>query len=318
LAEDRSVRLPPQTTAAVGGVALIIALSVLATADVGREKRDARQTVHPFSSAVGRIAFSLERDLWIMEPGGANRMRVSRTPRWIEFDPSLSPDGTRIAYRRVPAEGQGPAGSRVFVVDLATRRQWEVSGSAGGEAPAWSPDGRTIAFSSSEGIGLVEPEGGGVTSLGVVGSCPTWSPDGKWIAYCGSGPSGGTSLEVVKADGSEHTSLIRDRNENFIGGWSPDGRHLAFSSDRGGDLDVYVIGFDGKRLRRIVAGPGAQAVNAWLPDGRIVFADSQPNAQTVWRATRQDRRTIDELHFLAGAGDPLDWLGPAPTRRPGS
>jgi Tol biopolymer transport system component len=117
----------------------------------------------------------------------------------------------------------------------------------------------------------------------------------------------------VNSDESSDVVVLSDRYENFVGGWSPDGRRLAFSSNRRGDLDVYTIGTDGKGIRRVVGGPGAQAVNAWLPDGRLVFADSPPDEQTSdWMTVHPDGSNLRRLTFLAGAADPIDWRA-APT-----
>jgi Tol biopolymer transport system component len=133
------------------------------------------------------------------------------------------------------------------------------------------------------------------------------------FAAGGLGPSGGTSLAIVNSDESSDVVVLSDRYENFVGGWSPDGRRLAFSSNRRGDLDVYTIGTDGKGIRRVVGGPGAQAVNAWLPDGRLVFADSPPDEQTSdWKTVHPDGSNLRRLTFLAGAADPIDWRA-APT-----
>jgi hypothetical protein len=112
----------------------------------------------------------------------------------------------------------------------------------------------------------------------------------------------------VGADGAKAVTVLNDGYENFIGAWSPNGKRLAFSSDRGGDLDVYTIGSDGRDLRRLVGGRGAQAVNAWLPDGGILFADSPPDEETTdWKTVRPDGSGIERLAFLDGAADPLDW-----------
>lgn len=258
---------------------------------------------------VARIAYSSGGDLWVVEPGGRGRQRITETPDWVEFDPSLSPDGRQIAYRReLRAEGPSTGGSEVWAVDIATGRERRISPEQGGESPAWSPDGERIALSNRTGIALVGPEGGEPTPLNVAGSCPTWSPDGTRIAYCGAGPSGGTSLEIVSDDGSGKVVVLSDEYENFIGAWSPNGTRLTFSSNRRGDLDVYTIRTDGTGLRRVVGGPGAQAVNAWLRDGRLIFADSPSDEETSdWKSIRPDGTDLKRLTFLDGAADPLDW-----------
>lgn len=301
----RSRRL---TAAAVGLLPVTAAVLVLV------HDRDGPRA--PFALRLGpdRVVYSAGQDLWIVAPGGRGRTQITATTGWVEFDPALSPDGRYVAYRRERrATGPSSGTSAIFVMSLVDGSQWKVSPAEGGESPAWSPDGRRIAFSNRAGLAIVAAEGGKVRPLNVVGSCPIWSPEGDRIAYCGAAPSGGSSLEIVNADGTGNRVLISDSHDNFVGAWAPDGNRLAFTSDRRGDLDAWTIDVDGARLRLVAGGPGSQAVNVWLPDGRLVVADSPPGADTTrWITVRPDGTGRKRLAFLDGASDPLDWRTAAP------
>ena len=69
---------------------------------------------------------------------------------------------------------------------------------------------------------------------------PVWSPDGKSIAFT-SNRDGNYEIYVMKADGSEARNLTRHASQDNFATWSPDGRKLAFISNRGGGYDVYII-----------------------------------------------------------------------------
>ena len=82
----------------------------------------------------------------------------------------------------------------------------------------------------------------------------------------------------MAADGSEVRQLTDHDKEDNQPAWSPDGDHLAFSSDRDGDLAIYVMAADGSGVRPLTVTDGyADGQPAWSPDGRHLafFSDSR-------------------------------------------
>jgi dipeptidyl aminopeptidase/acylaminoacyl peptidase len=124
----------------------------------------------------------------------------------------------------------------------------------GGRAPAWSPDGTTLAVERMEGEGgcldegettsvvLVPASGGEPRVLAEQGGAPAWSPDGTRIAF----HTDDGEIVVVRADGTDR------RTVGWPGGfpaWSPDGTRLAFHGteriNAGDPFDIFVVNADG-------------------------------------------------------------------------
>ena len=124
--------------------------------------------------------------------------------------------------------------------------------------PAWSPDGRAIAYTawrphmdvlvSHIYQGRLESPAGG--SLDVQNWLPSWSPDGSQLAFTSS-RDGNSELYTMNADGKNLRRLTNHPGIDTSPTWSPQGHQLAFVSDRSGSLQVYVVGVDGTGLRRI-------------------------------------------------------------------
>ena len=153
--------------------------------------------------------------------------------------------------------------------------------------PAWSPDGRTIAYTTDVGGGqqiAVRPAEGGpekvLTSFAegyFYG--PIFSPDGKTLAFS----DGNHKLWTVRTDGGAPKLVTQDKqNEIHDQAFSPDGRWLAFSLsafDRRRDLYLYEIAT--AKLTRLGNGGEVDYGPAWSPDGKYLYFVSNRHENTV-------------------------------------
>ena len=200
--------------------------------------------------------------------------------------------------------------------------------------PAWSPDGRKIAFSGfqhcvfgvpgrcTSEIFLMNADGSGVTRLTNrpdSGSySPTWSPDGRRIAFQSTAFGfPGFSIQAVDiyamdADGSNQVRLTADPAFDLAPAWSPDGSRIAFSSRRDGDEELYVMNADGSNPQRLSHNPGLDQQPTWSPDGtRIAFTSDRDADPAI------DGRDIYAMNAADGQGvvrltnDPAYDAGPA-------
>ena len=83
---------------------------------------------------------------------------------------------------------------------------------------------------------------------------PAWSPNGRRIAFA-SLRDGNSEVYVMNADGSRQRNLTRNPAEDFFPAWSPNGRRIAFASLRDGNSEVYAMNADGSGQRNLTRDP---------------------------------------------------------------
>ncbi|QLQ04692.1 MAG: PD40 domain-containing protein [Anaerolineae bacterium] len=71
----------------------------------------------------------------------------------------------------------------------------------------------------------------------------------------------------MDADGSHLVRLTNDAGEDRLPAWSPDGKRIAFASDRTGNADLYIMDADGQNLTQLTSGLERDGHPAWSPDG---------------------------------------------------
>jgi Tol biopolymer transport system component len=204
--------------------------------------------------------------VWLMNADGSGQHRLLDDPSHDDFTPSFSPDGRFVVFARCgQVEGVGCAIYRVRTdgtqLKGITHFQLEISA----WAPAYSPDGRTIAFGSFSRGGVVaatylmNADGSHVRPLPTPPELQLlsgdWSPDGARLAANSNccNPQNG-DIWTITANGRGLTQLMDTPDENDIGPtWSPDGDRLVFERIHPdvSDSDVYVMRADGSQVRLI-------------------------------------------------------------------
>jgi Tol biopolymer transport system component len=177
---------------------------------------------------IGSYRYPLRYPL-VWSPDGrtiySGRYRVSTDgsgSRWLPYIPLTavwSPDGRRIAFAR-PRGRTGPG---------------------------------PCCYSSPSDIYVMNADGSGTRKLthnALHNAEPAWSPDGRKIAFRSS-QTGSRDIYVMNADGSGKRNLTRNPAWDSRPSWSPDGRRIAFVSDRDGRLEAHVMNADGSGQRSL-------------------------------------------------------------------
>lgn len=186
-----------------------------------------------------------ERRIVLWTPG-SGRQPITLTPSGINFDPSPSPDGRRIAFTAIVDDNRD---IWVFDRDGAGTVQLTSSTASDDEA-AWSPDGSRIAFRSTRS-GMAE-----VWVMNTDGS------DQRKLT----GPDEGWYLN----------------RESFAPAWSPSSQQIAYVQREDGDADIWIMNADGTGKRRLTSGASHDSDPVWSADGEIVTFRRTMGTQVIF------------------------------------
>ncbi len=243
-----------------------------------------------------------EYDIWVVAPTGGRLRRVTRSPAGsTDYNPSWSPDGTRILFeRRDSLHSVAAAGGKL------TRIEGDCSGDCWGFAEGrWSPDGSEVAFSRASGprttdvpaevaIYAMKADGSDVRAIsnppkGSEDHYPSWSPDGRTILFQrdtftpAAGPTRLIRVDVKSGTERLVYALPRWAPGSGLASFSPDGKRILFgywciwgdycpAATRAlRNSRLATIRPDGTGLRRLPITLRADSA-AWSPSGtQIVF-----------------------------------------------
>jgi len=264
-----------------------------------------------FPGANGPIAFQSDRDgpqeIYTITPGGtANRITFSTN----SSDPTISPDGSRIAFVNanqitvMNADGSG-------VTPLT-------STSTSKQDPAWSPDGTRLLFAANSfdvdgqtdlEIWVIDAGGGVATQLtnnSFPDTYPAWSPLGNQIAFVATRPGDtNRNIYVMDAAGNGQTSITPNDFTDCTGtppnpdtcysghddapAWSPDGLKIAYVHEQapngGGPPNIWTMDPSGANKDNLSDGAVSFVSPAWSPQGDMLAAVGTAPATTnrdIW------------------------------------
>ena len=192
------------------------------------------------------------------------------------LNPSLSPDGRRVAVRRSLGED-----TDIWLLDTKTALLSRLTASTGlHNYPIWSPDNRRVAFianpnraglndlywKSVDGTGkeellLATPQNKGPSD---------WSPDGRFVLFRSVDPKTGNDIWAMPVVDGKPFPVVQTNFDERDGQFSPDGKWIAYQSNETGSFEVWAQSFPvpGTRLR--ISNNGGTQVR-WRRDGKELF-----------------------------------------------
>jgi serine/threonine protein kinase len=237
----------------------------------------------PALSPDGRsVAYISNRDghynVYVGLVHGGEPVQITRDSA-VKARPSWSPDGSTLAYAQFN--------------EFGTMDIWEVSALGGSPRkvilnaadPTWMPDGRSLVYENNadnklwiSGAGGENPRVLAQADPGYYPIEPRVSPDGKMVAFSARVPGPYGELGVADVTTGKVRLLTHDSALALSPAWSPDSRTIYFSSSRGGTLNIWKIGADGRGLMQVTAGEGDDAELDVSSDGkRLIFATMHLN-----------------------------------------
>jgi Tol biopolymer transport system component len=221
-----------------------------------------------------------------------------------DFNPSFSPDGSRIAFNSDRDSGPNGAHS-IYTMNLDGSDIKRITEGTG-RNPSYSPDGSTIVYQSDreggrEHLWAVPVNGGEprqITRGTQNDTAPNWSRDGTRIVYQSDAGGGVTHIFTVDARGGTPRQLTDGAARDNRPVWSPDGKQIAFARFENNQWNIYVMNADGSNIRKLT--DGTFNINpSWSPDGKqIIFQSDRENGQQqvfVMPAEGGDARRVTQL-----------------------
>jgi Tol biopolymer transport system component len=227
---------------------------------------------------------------------------------------SISPGGKQVAYawlvsRRV--DGRVVSSWQLRIRSLSTpapedgRLVYEHDANQWFAPTGWTPDARAVLVGlkrpdNTRQIALVSTTDGSVTVLKTLnwrGGHSSISPDGKWVAFDApaSEETSQRDIFVLAVDGSQQGTVLSGPSRESVIGWTPDGRHLLFTSDRRGPLSLWSQSMDGAK-------PTGDPV-LLRADTRGFALDVADRSGAIPLLVMTDNRTIFTAPIRAGGGE---------------
>jgi len=248
---------------------------------------------------IGKRLKESNKNLFIMDYDG-RRIKQVTSYKTIMVSPTWSPDGRYIAYTRYAQTRYSGKGRlmnpNLYLYDVKRDKEKLIANFQGqNSGAAWSPDGKTIAFTSSKdgspNIFLYNIDDETVSSLiqnPGMDVEPSFSPDGKSLVFSSS-RTGNPELYRMDLNTKKQTRLTFSRYYNSSPSWSPAGDRIAFAGldnplgKKRAYFDVFLVSPTGNSIERLTIDSGNNEDPSWSSDGRhLVFTSTRHGGSDIY------------------------------------
>jgi Tol biopolymer transport system component len=230
-------------------------------------------------------------DIWLL----GSRLRGLTRGIGDDHAPALSPDRRTVAFVSSSVDGVGHEGRVVLISSRGAVLRPVVPGQGGkGSNPCWAPDSKRLVYQRSGALYVANVATRRAHRL-TEGRDPAWSRDGRWIAFVDDRTH---TISAIRPDGRSSRVLASFASWPPGGphdlAWSPNGRSLAFSTRAIGDTSTISLlsVADGNTRDIVVEASNPVSSPTWSPDGRtIAYA-------TGWGGNKPRQIDVPEAHFF--------------------
>jgi Tol biopolymer transport system component len=258
--------------------------------------------------ANGKIAFTRNSDIHVIDGEGAHESRLTHTPQVFEDHPVWSPDGQKIAFITPDTSTPGEEKSALCVMNADGTNKTQLAEDVWSK-PSWSPDEQKIAFTTQDqnDLSVINVDGthkvslittsfaGNAENRTLFVSSPVWSPSGNKIAFASrtleegyatasasaTAPApqekGLSGIYLINVDG---TGLRKVTSTEAPSGLvlSPDSEQIAFNNSNITGDPTNVINTDGSGRKPLAEGHSA----VWSPDSQKIAFVNESSTNVQW------------------------------------
>lgn len=222
--------------------------------------------------------FEGREQLFTMNADGSGEKLLTRDDANHE-DPAWSPDGKKIAFVSIAGGHERIAFMNVDGSDITLLTPPDVRAIH----PSWSNDSRRIIYCTDDDLHPPKKNAADIDVIdlasrkiarvitGGVNTYASWSPDMKQIVYRHMIGDMNSEVYLADADGSHVRNLSRHPAFDGWPAWSPDGKRIAFASNRHGRYQIFVMSRDGGEPKLVANTEGRATAPRWSPDGRTIY-----------------------------------------------
>lgn len=313
------------------GTAAILAAAILVVQSAVSDRAVTRGNVLVDTLVLVERVGSRERRFYVATGPLTNAVRPARglripahAPAWLDslplpwINPRMSPNGRTIAVERVT-----PSGVDLYVINAASREATAIAVNGGDHIiEGWSPDGDrllVVVGRTSDGgtydsdlyvYSVTAPSPPVPIDTASVRSVVSarWSPRGTHVAWVArDGQTRQQEVFVARSDGNGARNLSQHPAEDFDLAWAADGEHLAFTSDRDGNAEIYSADVRTGALRRMTFHQAQDSRPSFSPDGQFLAFESarlgrietyvMPSYAGAPRRILSDQRSLEILEW---------------------
>ncbi len=250
------------------------------------------------------------RELFIMDYDGYDPRQLT-ADGFLNLMPRWSPDRRFLVFTTYRNRNT----QDIDLLELATGKRWTIVSQGGlNITPALSPDGNSLAYSSSsegnaelyrmdtrtKAVQRLTTNAGGDLS-------PSWAPSGRELAFT-SDRNGGPQVFLISADGSNVRRLTFEGDYNAAPAWSPRGNWIAYvCRTPRKEYKLCLITPDGQKRVQLTTGPGVDDSPSWSPDGRHIVFSSTADGKSHIYMINTDGKDLERITFTGTHNSAPTW-----------